>query len=104
MSETKLEPLEIDCSDTGSETSCKVATKRKINAVEKSPGRKKLKGSNNLLKTASPGSAQRSEVLSKKNIVCFRFKNTLFFRMNKRMKMMIVYGTVGKNLMRTSTR
>jgi len=61
LSETKLEPLEIDCSDTGSETSCKVATKRKINAVEKSPGRKKLKGSNNLLKTASPGSAQRSE-------------------------------------------
>ena len=56
-----LGPLEIDCSDTGSETSCKVATKRKLECVEKSPVRKKVKGSNNLLKTASPGTV-KSEV------------------------------------------
>ena len=103
LSETKLEPLEIDCSDTGSETSCKVASKRKINAVEKSPGRKKLKGSNNLLKTASPGSAQRSEVRDvMRSFKIFQFSNTMIFRMNKRMRKMIAYGMDGKNLMRTS--
>merc|ERR1719342_940091 len=62
LNESGLGPLEIDCSDTGSETSCKVASKRKLNSsVEKSPGRKKFKGSNNLLKTASPGSTIKSE-------------------------------------------
>jgi len=62
LNESGLGPLEIDCSDTGSETSCKVASKRKLNSsAEKSPGRKKFKGSNNLLKTASPGSAIKSE-------------------------------------------
>ena len=61
LSDSGLGPLEIDCSDAGSETSCKVASKRKMTPVEKSPGRKRFRGSNNLLKTASPGSAIKSE-------------------------------------------
>ena len=57
-----LGPLEIDCSDTGSETSFKAASKRKLVNTDKSPSRKKFKVSNNLLKTASPDVHIKSEV------------------------------------------
>ena len=59
-----LGPLEIDCSDTGSETSFKTASKRKMVNTDKSPSRKKFKASNNLLKTASPGIHIKSEVIT----------------------------------------
>ena len=76
-----LGPLEIDCSDTGSETSCKPVggpNKRK-NVSEKSPGRlKKFRGSNNLLKTASPGSAIKSEVRKICNNKCVRIVTLRF--------------------------
>ena len=95
-----LGPLEIDCSDTGSETSCKVGNKRKLNASEKSPGRKKFRGSNNLLKTASPGSALKSEaevrLLFVTAILMF-LQLQMLFRMTLTMtKTMIVSGMVGR--------
>lgn len=57
ISDAALKPLEIDCSDTGSETSSNFSLKRKLSETEKDiqAGTKKSKGSNNLLKTASPG-------------------------------------------------
>eukprot|EP00092_Neocalanus_flemingeri_P026768 GFUD01029020.1.p1 GENE.GFUD01029020.1~~GFUD01029020.1.p1 ORF type:complete len:1351 (-),score=455.67 GFUD01029020.1:27-4079(-) len=63
MSDTGLGPLEIDCSDTGSEASCNISNKRKFSETETSEeaNNKKCKGSNNLLKTASPGTMIKSE-------------------------------------------
>jgi len=64
MHESGLGPLEIDCSDTGSEASCNISNKRKFSDMDSDSNKKKCKESNNLLKTASPGSALKSEDLS----------------------------------------
>jgi len=64
MNDSGLGPLEIDCSDTGSEASCNISNKRKFSEMEIGSNKKKCKESNNLLKTASPGSALKSEDLS----------------------------------------
>jgi len=64
MSETGLGPLEIDCSDTGSEASCNISNKRKFNELDEDSKKKKFKESNNLLKTASPGASVKAECLS----------------------------------------
>jgi len=62
LSDTGLGPLEIDCSDTGSEASCNISNKRKFSEVENDEANKKrCKESNNLLKTASPGTTIKSE-------------------------------------------
>ena len=90
-----LGPLEIDCSDTGSETSFKSASKRKLVNSDKSPSRKKFKVSNNLLKTASPDVHIKSEVklLSKVPKVSNIF---LFLRMKVRTRQ-TVPGRAGTN-------
>jgi len=62
--ESGLGPLEIDCSDTGSEASCNISNKRKFSDMDSDSNKKKCKESNNLLKTASPGSPLKSEDLS----------------------------------------
>ena len=60
MNDSGLGPLEIDCSDTGSEASCNISNKRKFSEMDSESNKKKCKESNNLLKTASPGSALKS--------------------------------------------
>ena len=64
MSDSGLGPLEIDCSDTGSEASCNLAGKRKASEchLDEEAGLKKQKvGSNNLLKTGLPDDVVKSE-------------------------------------------
>jgi hypothetical protein len=59
LSDSGLGPLEIDCSDTGSEASCNGAKRKASEATlapEEEAKMKKQKVGNNLLKTASPGS------------------------------------------------
>jgi len=64
MQDSGLGPLEIDCSDTGSEASCNVSNKRKFSDLDSDSNKKRCKESNNLLKTASPGLTVKSEDLS----------------------------------------
>ena len=66
LNDSGLGPLEIDCSDTGSEASTNVVTKRKASeiAFDEESKLKKQKVGNNLLKTASPGSRTNSELPS----------------------------------------
>lgn len=68
LSDSGLGPLEIDCSDTGSEASGSIASKRKNSELANNGDGnvvvKKQKVSNNLLKTASPGSAVKGEAAS----------------------------------------
>lgn len=63
LNDSGLGPLEIDCSDTGSEASCNISNKRKFSETEAGgeSNKKRVKESNNLLKTASPGSTVKSE-------------------------------------------
>ena len=64
LSDSGLGPLEIDCSDTGSEASCNLAGKRKASEchLDEEAGVKKQKvGSNNLLKTGLPDDVVKSE-------------------------------------------
>lgn len=64
LNDTGLGPLEIDCSDTGSEASCNVVNKRKVSEChlesEEESRLKRQKVGNNLLKTASPGLASNN--------------------------------------------
>jgi len=64
MQDSGLGPLEIDCSDTGSEASCNISNKRKFSDLDSDSNKKRCKESNNLLKTASPGLTVKSEDLS----------------------------------------
>jgi len=64
MQDSGLGPLEIDCSDTGSEASCNISNKRKFSDLDTDSNKKRCKESNNLLKTASPGLTVKSEDLS----------------------------------------
>jgi len=68
LNDSGLGPLEIDCSDTGSEASSNAVSKRKASesnlAFEEETKLKKQKVGNNLLKTASPGSRTNSELPS----------------------------------------
>jgi len=64
MQDSGLGPLEIDCSDTGSEASCNISNKRKFSDLDSDSNKKRCKESNNLLKTASPGLALKSEDVS----------------------------------------
>ena len=68
LNDSGLGPLEIDCSDTGSEASSNAVSKRKASdvnlAFEEGTKLKKQKVGNNLLKTASPGSRTNSELPS----------------------------------------
>ena len=88
-----LGPLEIDCSDTGSETSFKTASKRKMVNTDKSPSRKKFKASNNLLKTASPGVHIKSEVITS----LVSYKALLSSYRTTRSILTTVFGRVGIN-------
>ena len=69
MQDSGLGPLEIDCSDTGSEASCNVSNKRKFSDLDSDSNKKRCKESNNLLKTASPGLTVKSEDLSGVSII-----------------------------------
>jgi len=60
-----LGPLEIDCSDTGSEASYAAASsKRRLPETGEPSNKKKFRPSNNLLKTASPGTPLKLEDVS----------------------------------------